>query len=157
MFSIDLLLLDTEMVCNSHGQLSAQAGFWQIMTGISIGCAVSSKWTGILMIPVIWVSILHDGWNKLCERHNSVKSIVRNLFAHTLSTMLLPLCVYLAIFQVHFNLIPNAGDHDLLVSSHLKYSLKGNSLEPSQPSMYCAHPPTHTNIFALKQTNRPCY
>lgn len=45
------------------------------------------------------------------------------------------MCVYLALFQLHFNLVPNAGDHDLLVSSHLKYSLQGNSLEASQPSM----------------------
>lgn len=121
-------------LCCSHGKLTAQAGFWQIMSGISIGCAISAKWTGVLMIPVIWVSILHDSWNKLCERHNSIKSIVKGLVTNVLSTMLLPLCVYLAIFQLHFNLIPNAGDHDLLVSSHLKYSLQGNSLEPSQPS-----------------------
>ncbi|CEP12652.1 hypothetical protein [Parasitella parasitica] len=119
----------------SYGKLTTQAGFWQIISGISIGCAVSSKWTGMMVIPVIWVSILHGAWIKLCEKHNKIRMIVKNMFVSMLSTMLLPLCVYLAIFQFHFNLIPNAGDHDLLVSSRLKYSLQGNSLEPSQPNI----------------------
>ncbi|KAK4514369.1 uncharacterized protein ATC70_001962 [Mucor velutinosus] len=127
--------LMNKLTQESHGKLTAQAGFWQIMSGISVGCAISAKWTGVLMIPALWVSILNDSWNKLCEKHNSIKSIVKNIVTHVLSTMLLPLCVYLAIFQIHFNLIPNAGDHDLLVSPHLKYSLQGNSLEPSQPNI----------------------
>lgn len=121
-----------------------------MVSGISIGCAISTKWTGVLMIPVIWVSILNDSWSKLCDKHSNVKGIVRSLATNVVSTILLPLCVYVALFQVHFNLIPNAGDHDLLVSSQLKYSLQGNSLEPSQPSKSLA------NIYHKpKQTNKP--
>lgn len=90
----------------------------------------------MLVIPAIWVSILNDTWNRLCEKRNSIKNIVRNFIINVFSTILLPMCVYLAIFQFHFTLVPNAGDHDLLISSHLKYSLQGNSLEPSQSSMW---------------------
>ncbi|KAI8637207.1 Dolichyl-phosphate-mannose-protein mannosyltransferase-domain-containing protein [Parasitella parasitica] len=119
----------------SHGRLTIQAGLWQLISGISIGCAVSSKWTGIMTVPVIWMSILNEVWTRLGEKRNSIKAILRNMSVNILSTVLMPLCIYLAIFQFHFNMVPNAGDHDLLVSSRLKYSLQGNTLEPSQPNI----------------------
>lgn len=61
---------------------------------------------------------------------------MKQILAATLTVGVLPACVYLSIFQLHFNVLPNAGDHDLLLSSKLKYSLHGNELEPSQASKY---------------------
>lgn len=44
--------------------------------------------------------------------------------------------IYFAIFHVHMGLIPKAGDHDLAVSSPLRYSLEGNYHEPVQKGEY---------------------
>lgn len=75
-----------------------------------------------------------DAWSKLCEKQNNVKSVLKQFTAALLTVGVLPLCIYLSIFRFHFTLIPKAGDHDLLLSSKLKYSLEGNELEPSQAS-----------------------
>jgi dolichyl-phosphate-mannose--protein O-mannosyl transferase len=68
---------------------------------------------------------------------------MKHLFMSFLTFGALPLSVYLSIFQFHLRLLPNAGDHDLLYSSQLKYSLNGNTFEPSQPSK--------NNLFSNKQ------
>jgi dolichyl-phosphate-mannose--protein O-mannosyl transferase len=85
-------------------------------------------------MPVIWIFICTDVWNKLCEKHNNVHAILKQVCVYIMTVGVLPFIVYCSIFKFHFVLLPNAGDHDLLVSSRLRYSLQGNALEPSQPS-----------------------
>lgn len=63
-----------------------------------------------------------------------MKSVINRLFTYFLAVGLLPMVVYYYIFRFHLSLVPNAGDHDLSLSSHLRYSLNGNQLEPTQPS-----------------------
>ncbi|KAG2193755.1 hypothetical protein INT47_005036, partial [Mucor saturninus] len=112
-----------------------QSTIWQLITGASLGCAVSCKWTGMLALPMIWVSIAFETYNKLCDKRNTVKSVIKQNAIYLLTVGLLPLVIYGLIFSFHLALIPSAGDHDLLLSSHLKYSLVGNVLEPSQPNI----------------------
>jgi dolichyl-phosphate-mannose-protein mannosyltransferase len=85
-------------------------------------------------MPVIWIFICTDVWNKLCEKHNNVHAMLKQFCIYILTVGILPLIIYYSIFKFHFFLLPNSGDHDLLVSSHLRYSLQGNVLEPSQQS-----------------------
>lgn len=83
---------------------------------------------------MIWVSIAVETWNKLCDKRNHVRTIIKQNLVYLLTVGVLPIVIYGLIFNFHLSLVPNAGDHDLLLSSHLKYSLIGNELEPSQPS-----------------------
>ncbi|KAI8336959.1 hypothetical protein BC941DRAFT_452605 [Chlamydoabsidia padenii] len=46
--------------------------------------------------------------------------------------MILPITIYISLFQWHFYHVPNAGDHDFFLSSSLRYSLNGNTFEPVQ-------------------------
>lgn len=94
----------------------------------------SSKWTGILMVPFIWILVCTDVWSKLCEKHNQVHVVLKQVCLYAVTVGLLPFIVYCSIFKFHFSLLPLAGDHDLLISARLRYSLEGNALEPSQPS-----------------------
>ncbi|KAI7902951.1 Dolichyl-phosphate-mannose-protein mannosyltransferase-domain-containing protein [Cokeromyces recurvatus] len=103
-----------------------------MMTGIMIGCAMSSKWTGLLSIPILLTSILLNTWNQLCNKYNKIKDSIQNLFIQVITITLLPFLIYLTIFQIHFWLIPNRGDHDLILSPHLKHSLVGTETELTQ-------------------------
>ncbi|KAI8066306.1 Dolichyl-phosphate-mannose-protein mannosyltransferase-domain-containing protein [Gilbertella persicaria] len=118
-----------------ESQHSLRMAYWQIMTGLAMGCALSSKWTGGLTFPVIWASIGIEAWNKMCEKQNQVKTVLRQVCTFAITVGLLPLGVYLALFHFHFSLIPKGGDHDLLLSSKLRYSLEGNAFEASQPDI----------------------
>ncbi|KAI8993132.1 Dolichyl-phosphate-mannose-protein mannosyltransferase-domain-containing protein [Pilobolus umbonatus] len=111
---------------------SPRAGTMQILTGIFMGCSMSSKWTGALVLPVIWTWVGYDWWGKVTDKDNSMRLVIKKTSLYFLTTVLLPLSVYFAIFQFHLRLIPQAGDHDLLLSTELKYSLRGNVFENSQ-------------------------
>lgn len=97
----------------------------------------------MIAIPMVWVSIAIETYTKLCDKRNHVKSVVKQNLVYLLTVGVLPLVVYGLIFSFHLSLIPSAGDHDLLLSSHLKYSLVGNALEPSQPSKKTKHVRLH--------------
>ncbi|GAA5803485.1 hypothetical protein HPULCUR_008967 [Helicostylum pulchrum] len=112
-----------------------KSSIYQIVTGVSLGCALSCKWTGGLSLPIIWSSIALETWNKCCDKRNKLKSIANRLFTYFLAVGVLPVMIYYYIFRFHLSLIPLAGDHDLSLSSHLRYSLTGNELEPSQPNI----------------------
>ncbi|KAI8331810.1 Dolichyl-phosphate-mannose-protein mannosyltransferase-domain-containing protein [Choanephora cucurbitarum] len=107
----------------------------QTATGISMGCAISSKWTGILVFPMIWSSIVIDTWYKMCDKKNRIKPILIQIFGYLFTVGLVPLAVYLSIFCLHLQLIPNKGDHDLSLSTKLRYSLEGNNYDTSQPDI----------------------
>lgn len=94
----------------------------------------SSKWTGALSVPIVWVLLAGEMWDRLCERRNKVKDTLKRLSLYGFTMLFLPCLVYYTIFNFHLSLVPNAGDHDLLVSTKLKYSLVGHKAEPSQSS-----------------------
>lgn len=83
---------------------------------------------------ITWAFVGFEIWNRLCERRTKVKNTMKRLGVYSLTIGLLPLLVYFTIFSFHLDLVSNSGDHDLLLSSKLKYSLIGNELEASQPS-----------------------
>lgn len=85
-------------------------------------------------MPIVWVFVAGEMWNRLCERRNKVKDTLKRLSLYGFTMLLLPCLVYFTIFHFHLSMVPNAGDHDLLVSPKLKYSLVGHQAEPSQPS-----------------------
>ncbi|KAL0075880.1 glycosyltransferase family 39 protein [Phycomyces blakesleeanus] len=99
---------------------------WQSLTGLLIGCAMSTKWQGICGFVIIWAATVRDTWKMLSEKNKAMSQILRHLSSRVVSIGALPVAVYLGVFYIHFQLVPNAGDHDLLISSKLKYSLEGN-------------------------------
>ncbi|KAI9020047.1 hypothetical protein CLU79DRAFT_888466 [Phycomyces nitens] len=102
---------------------------WQSLTGFFIGCAMSAKWQGVSAFIIIWAATARDTWKMLSDKSKNMSLIFHHLSSRLLSIGILPIAIYLAIFQIHFQAIPNAGDHDLLISSSLKYSLEGNEFK----------------------------
>ncbi|ORY96126.1 hypothetical protein BCR43DRAFT_547064 [Syncephalastrum racemosum] len=115
-------------------QLRAEKPSWrcQIFTGLCIGCAMSIKWQGILSMAVVWLSNGLQFWEKLGDKRNSARALAIDFMKRVITAAIVPVCVYFAFFQLHFGLIPNSGDHDLLISPQLKYFLNGNEFEPTQ-------------------------
>ncbi|KAI8365396.1 uncharacterized protein BYT42DRAFT_649292 [Radiomyces spectabilis] len=99
----------------------------QVLTGLLIGCAISVKWQGILSLVLVWLCTASDLWYQVTDRRNTMVSVTKQLISRLFTLAALPLATYLAIFQLHFKLIPNSGDHDLLLGPQLRYHLEGNT------------------------------
>ncbi|CAO3693565.1 unnamed protein product [Rhizopus microsporus] len=109
--------------------------FWKILTGLCIGLSISSKWTGALILPVIWYSIGREIWSDMTDTRQSIYVCLRKLYVYLFSVGVFPFWVYMFIFKMHFDIASKAGDHDLILSSRFRYSLVGNEFEPSQQNI----------------------
>jgi dolichyl-phosphate-mannose--protein O-mannosyl transferase len=92
-----------------------------------------------MCFPVLWFSVGYELWNKLIKEQHSLKSIAKQLMTYIVTLIIVPLFVYLTVFKIHFDIVPNSGDHDFSLSTHLKYSLEGNNFDPTQPSKLIAY------------------
>ena len=67
----------------------------------------------------------------------------------------IPVCLYLCLFQLHFSLLYRAGTHDALMSSQFQASLEGGlgSIIRGQPSII-----VHGSQVTLRHTHgRTCW
>lgn len=83
-------------------------------------------------MAVVWLSSGIELWKKLGDKQIATSTLASDFTKRLITTAVLPFCVYFTIFTLHFGLVPNSGDHDLLISPQLKYSLNGNEFEPTQ-------------------------
>ncbi len=73
---------------------------WLILSGISAGFAVSTKWIGLTGPAVVFCLILYE------ER---LKLFSRKIFLYFLVFIALPLLIYYAVISVHFRILQHAG------------------------------------------------
>ncbi|KAI9489426.1 hypothetical protein BDB00DRAFT_791129 [Zychaea mexicana] len=104
----------------------------QAITGVLMGCALSIKWQGVISLVVTWTSTLTYLWKILGEKKFGFNYVAKQFIARFITTAVLPLCIYLMLFHIHIGMIPMAGDHDLVVSPRLRFSLEGNEFPKTQ-------------------------
>ncbi|KAI9485451.1 MAG: Dolichyl-phosphate-mannose-protein mannosyltransferase-domain-containing protein [Benjaminiella poitrasii] len=144
-FAAILLILENGIVTQSRYATAdiyvlffTALGIWlhtkeqTLMTSIALGCALSSKWTGFLATPIILTSTLSKTWNNLCNKNTNTLHVLRTALRQFVILTCIPLLTYLAVFQIHFWLTPNSGDHDILLKPQLRHSLMAVEPEPSQ-------------------------
>ncbi|KAI7867434.1 hypothetical protein BDF14DRAFT_688193 [Spinellus fusiger] len=109
---------------------------YQALTGVFIGCALSTKWQGIAPWMALWGATANSTWKCLVNQQKPISAAVKHMASHVLTLGVLPVAVYLSIFYLHFTMLPNSGDHDLLISPQLKYSLQGNIFSGTQKDIF---------------------
>ncbi|KAI8084800.1 uncharacterized protein BX664DRAFT_375325 [Halteromyces radiatus] len=107
----------------------------QCLTGILLGCALCTKWQGGTTIAFFLVIAIYEWWQKIGDPATPMKQSMVYIGVQCLTLLILPMIVYVLLFQCHFQKIPGAGDHDLFLASDLRYSLKGNTFDPVQQSV----------------------
>ncbi|CAO3599237.1 unnamed protein product [Absidia cylindrospora] len=102
------------------------------LTSLLLGSALCTKWqAGSLMVFFLTVTA-YEFWTKICDPTVPLKKMPKWIGGQLLTLLVLPFSVYLILFQWHFHKVPHAGEHDMFLSSPLRYSLIGNSFEPVQ-------------------------
>ena len=103
---------------------SARWWLWLCLTGLNLGCAISVKMVGLFIISVVGIYTISELWNLLSDRSVSWKVYVNHWLARIFGLIIIPVCVFLLCFKIHFDLLSNSGPGDSTMPSLFQASLE---------------------------------
>ncbi|ODQ64120.1 PMT-domain-containing protein [Nadsonia fulvescens var. elongata DSM 6958] len=102
---------------------------WLVLTGISLSCVISTKYVGVFTFVTIGLAVSIDLWNLLDIRKGlTLKEFSRHFVARTLALIVLPFCIFLFWFWVHFAILTKSGPGDSFMSPEFQETLGDNIL-----------------------------
>ncbi|KAI8048943.1 Dolichyl-phosphate-mannose-protein mannosyltransferase-domain-containing protein [Gilbertella persicaria] len=101
--------------------------FWLILTGLGLGLTVSCKWVGLFTIATIGLSTIKNLWEIWGNTRIPVPVFIRHFGARALALIVLPIVVYMLMFQIHFHSLPNSGEGDGFMSPEFQQTLDGHT------------------------------
>ncbi|KAJ2723832.1 hypothetical protein GGI07_002371 [Coemansia sp. Benny D115] len=107
-----------------------------LLTGINMGNALSCKWVGLFLVATIGVWTIKDLWEKLGDLHITPAQYFRHFVARAVALIVVPLCVYLFWFQVHFSVLHRSGDGNAFMSPEFQNTLDGVNLGHTPRDIY---------------------
>ncbi|RUS24203.1 family 39 glycosyltransferase, partial [Jimgerdemannia flammicorona] len=135
--------------------------FWLSMTGVGLGLTVSCKWVGLFTIATIGTSTIKNLWELLGDLRVSMDQFFRHFMARALCLILVPLVIYMFMFQIHFMILPNSGDGDGFMSSEFQQTLGGHGMADTpvdiayDSKVYIRHIDTHGGYLHSHTSNYP--
>ncbi|KAI9474067.1 MAG: Dolichyl-phosphate-mannose-protein mannosyltransferase-domain-containing protein [Benjaminiella poitrasii] len=98
---------------------------WLLFTGISLGCAVSSKWAGLFTIIFIGLSALQHLWAILGDIRVTKRQYAVHLFARFACLVVIPVAIYIGSFYLHFSILTKPGPGINYMTIETQSELKG--------------------------------
>ncbi|KAJ1945909.1 Protein O-mannosyltransferase 2 [Kickxella alabastrina] len=135
------VLLDEPLLCFTALSLCAVAGFqnarqqpfslnwwrWLVLTGVALGCVVSSKWVGLLAITLIGLYTVEELFGMYATRM-PVRKATKHFIARVLCLIAIPALIYAACFRAHFAILNRSGPGDATMPSAFQARLHGSPL-----------------------------
>lgn len=139
------ILLDSMLLCftfttvhgllmfnqHQHRPFSDKWWFWLTFTGFSIGCVASVKWVGLFAMALVGMYTVEDLWDKFGDLKMPIRTYARHWCARGLCLIVIPACVYLTSFKLHFMILSHSGPGDAQMSSLFQAHLRGNDFSDS--------------------------
>ncbi|KAF9909488.1 hypothetical protein EC991_008470 [Linnemannia zychae] len=143
-----LILLDSPLILftaftalawvNFHNQrqnpFSDDWFIWLFMTGVGLGLSGSVKWVGLFIIATIGTSTLNQLWTLWGDLKVSPRTWLNHFIARAVCLIVVPVAVYMLMFEIHFLILHNGGDGDGFMSAPFQMTL-GHSLKDSPLSV----------------------
>ncbi|SCU90952.1 LADA_0F07272g1_1 [Lachancea dasiensis] len=101
---------------------------WLLFTGLSLGCTISVKMVGLLVITLVGIYTVIDLWNMLGDKQLSKANYVYHWLSRILCLIIVPFLVFLACFKVHFDLLSHSGTGDANMPSLFQAGLIGSDV-----------------------------
>ncbi|KAI8636599.1 Dolichyl-phosphate-mannose-protein mannosyltransferase-domain-containing protein [Parasitella parasitica] len=98
---------------------------WLLLTGVSLGCALSSKWVGLFTITTIGLSASKQLWEILGDIKVTKRQYCVHLCARLTCLCIIPIVIYLATFYAHLSLLSESGPGDNYMEIETQNELKG--------------------------------
>ncbi|KAF9273732.1 Protein O-mannosyl-transferase 1 [Mortierella alpina] len=113
-----------------HDPFSDDWYIWLFATGVGLGLSGSVKWVGLFIIATIGTSTLNQLWTLWGDLRISPRTWLNHFLARAVCLIVVPLSVYMLMFEIHFLLLGTGGDGDGFMSAPFQMTL-GHSLKDS--------------------------
>ena len=138
-----LILLDATLILSIALSFYCYVGFsnqrrspfsrkwwaWLCATGISLSCVISTKYVGVFTFLTIGTAVLIDLWELLdYNKGLTMVEFGKHFFARALGLIILPLCLFLFWFWVHFAILNKSGPGDNFMSPEFQETLGDNPM-----------------------------
>ncbi|KAG0246102.1 hypothetical protein BGX31_004523 [Mortierella sp. GBA43] len=117
-----------------HDPFSDDWFIWLFLTGVGLGLSGSVKWVGLFIIATIGLSTLNQLWSLWGDLRVTPRTWVNHFLARAVCLILVPIAVYMFMFEIHFLLLGSSGDGDGFMSAPFQMTL-GHSLQDSPLSV----------------------
>lgn len=154
-FSLSALLCVLKFRRVSSAPFTAPWFIWLTLASLLVTCAFCVKYIGIYSGFLCTFLLVQDFWRLLPNPRLSDRLLLADFMARVLVVAVVPVLLYLALFQLHFAVLYRAGTHDALMSSQFQASLEGGlgSIIRGQPSVI-----VHGSQITLRHTHgRTCW
>lgn len=102
---------------------------WLLLTGVSLSCVISTKYVGVFTYFTIGLAVLHELWIILdIKTGNTMDDFAKHFFARFFSLIVIPFCIYLYWFYLHFSILSRSGPGDAFMSSDFQDTLEESAL-----------------------------
>lgn len=103
---------------------SKQWWTWLFATGAGLLCVISTKYVGVFTYFTIGLAVLHELWILLdVERGLSIEQFAQHFAARLFALIVVPFCLYLFWFYLHFALLTRSGPGDAFMSAEFQETL----------------------------------
>lgn len=96
---------------------------WLILTGLSLGAVLSCKWVGLFTVATVGVCTILQLWLLLGDLRVKPRTWARHFFARALCLIVVPILLYMTMFELHFMILGSSGEGDAFMSSEFRQTL----------------------------------
>lgn len=102
---------------------------WLLLTGVSLSCVISTKYIGVFTFVTIGAAVAIDLWNMLDYRRGlTLQQFGTHFAARAFGLIVIPFCLYLFWFQVHFAILYRSGSGDDFMTPEFQETLADNAM-----------------------------
>ncbi len=104
---------------------------FRTLTGIALGCMVSTKWIGLFTMATLGLADVASIWETIGSKLSEdakLDMLKRKTYQCVKTFVLIPFVIYLLSFASHFAILDRSGSGDASMSSDFQVLLKGSSL-----------------------------
>jgi dolichyl-phosphate-mannose-protein mannosyltransferase len=127
---------------------------WLALTGTSLGLVSSVKWVGLFAVALVGVYTIEDLWDMLGDLQMPKMTYIRHFMARVACLIVLPICIYMLSFMIHFAILTRSGPGDAQMSSLFQASLEGSTLGNNPIGMFLNCFNTKVNPHQLTHLSR---
>lgn len=102
---------------------------WLLATGVSLSCVISTKYVGVFTYFTIGLAVVHELWILLdIKKGLTIEEFLQHFLARLFSLIIVPFCIYLFWFYLHFAILTKSGPGDAFMSAEFQESLQESAL-----------------------------
>ncbi|OBA21563.1 dolichyl-phosphate-mannose-protein mannosyltransferase 4 [Metschnikowia bicuspidata var. bicuspidata NRRL YB-4993] len=102
---------------------------WLLLTGVALSCVISTKYVGVFTFFTIGIAVVHELWILLDIRKGlTIEDFSKHFVARLFSLIIVPFCIYLFWFYLHFQILSKSGPGDAFMTSDFQETLEESAL-----------------------------